>query len=312
MTSRWPRILMETGTSQAGIHAGDAFSLEPDHWLFVSAPYSHRNTPVLSLHAAINGLTNGIAYRYSSVDERFDELSYAGGMQHWVPMTTSGLKLGDLGKHGVAWTLRFIDDGPAVTTVRRFGAHLCVNPRATWYDAPRATSKWTLVRPDGTLGELEVSSSLEPHVLAGDPPLWFRECPRTVGPSLFVSMPPVMRTLDREIAKGITAQMVDKQPPSWVDFDGVVHHHEANGSAHGFIPSLFWELTRGKRTTTDEERIEAQTEFDATPAASREEVAAVIRALFPNEWRREQQLTEECGPLERGDDDKRSAPVGRA
>ncbi len=310
MTSRWPRILLETGTAQAGVQAGDVFSLAPDHWLFTSAPYSHRNKPVFSLHAMINGITNGIAYRYSSVDERFEEISYAGSMQHWVPMTTTPLALGDQAKHGVAWTLRFIDDGPAVTTVRRFGPHLCVNPCAMWCDPPLAKSKWTLVRADGTLGELEVIESLDDTFArrAADATwsalkagaLSFQERPRTVGAGLFIGLPPVMRSLDREIAKGIAAQMTAKQPPSWVDFDGFVHHHEPNGSAHGFIPSLFWELTRGTFTKTDAQRIEAQAEFDATPAASRAEIGAVIRALFPDDWQREQQLAEECGALDRG------------
>jgi hypothetical protein len=203
-TSRWPRIVMETGPSYAGVHAGDAVPFPPDWWLFISTPIRSDGL-VLSLFTIANGSTNGPSWRYSASDARFQKLSYDGGRQHWVPFDEATLKFGDEKHYGAEWVFRFVDDGPAVTTVRRFGPHLCVNPRALGhegYAAPEVThtSTWTLVRPDGSLGDLVVTEQRdEPRAIT------WEERPRFVGPSLSF-VPRNMRQLDRDLAKGIVAR----------------------------------------------------------------------------------------------------------
>jgi hypothetical protein len=307
---------METGTPQAGLQAGDAFSLVPDHWHFVKAPWSFNDSPVLELTSTIGYMWTGHAFRYASAEERFEECRVVDGEHTWLPATRPALELGDVDSnprrssspHPIAWRLCFLEDGPAVTTVRRFGPHLCVNPFVTWCSNDVASSTWTLVRSDGTLSALDVSEDLAATRARADvrAPLdvtafSFRERPRPT-PAELSWKPAAMRTLDPEIAKGIAVQMRDTLGPSWVGFDGVVRHLLPDfpmGAASRHRASDFQELTRGTFPKSDAERREAKAEYDATRAATIDEVGAVMRALFPLDWAREQQLAEECGVLAR-------------
>jgi hypothetical protein len=289
----WPHVVIEDGPHIAGLAPGDRVAFAPDDWLFLRSFYWTDNDNggerrALAIESTPFGHTNGDAWRVKSDAARIEHIDYAGrfgsGAQ-WQPATSDVIVK-------EPWTLRIVMDGPPLATVKTFGPHTAVHARtvgATYGQG--AFSEW-LLPADGARDVLVVTE-------ATDGALTWQSERRRIGVAVAMLRAHAIDDIDREVAAGIVAQMVDTQPLTYVGFDGVARAIDGARSSYRepTRAHIYAHLTRGSVPAQPEGQRRLAEELAATRPAARDEIAHVVRALCADAYARERALVEECGVL---------------
>src|SRR5687767_6491879 len=128
-TSRWPRAVLESGPAQAGFQRGDALLMTPDEVLHLAPLYWTRTRLILvgQTHDSA-GSSQVSCWRYSAAAHRFETISSWRG--EWRHDESREIRVGfESTRAPERWIWKLVDDGPAVSALRHFGEHRCVNPR---------------------------------------------------------------------------------------------------------------------------------------------------------------------------------------
>ena len=183
-------------------------------------------------------------------------------------------------------------DGPPLATTKTFGPHTAVHPRAVGATYGQgAFSEW-LLPAHGARDVLLVHEAPDGTIT------WHTER-RRIGVAVASLRAYAIDDIDREVAAGIVAQMVDTQPLTYVGFDGVARAIDGARSTYRepARAHLFSLLTRGSAPETSEGRRRVADELAQTRPATAHEIANVVRAVCADAYAREAALVEECGVL---------------
>lgn len=282
----WPHVLIEDGPPIAGLAPGDCVAFAPDDWLFLQSFYWDDDKNALGIESTRFGHTNGEAWRVHGDGPRIEHIDYGGRFgsgARWQPAASDVVVR-------APWTLRIVMDGPPLATVKRFGEHTAVHARlvgATYGQG--AFSEW-LLPAHGARDILIVNE-------AADGVVTWQTQPRRLGVAVGTLRAFAAEDIDREVAAGIVAQMVENQPLTYIGFDGVARAIDGARSTYreGRRVDVYALLTRGATPTSSEAQRRFADELAATRPATRDEIGNVVRALCADAYAREVALVEECG-----------------
>jgi hypothetical protein len=312
--SRWPHLLVESGPSIAGIEVGDMLPVDVGQvvylWAHKWSPFpsmapSPVSRPALQVRVVDRPFVNSPAWRIVDEPPRVERSETAMVSDSWFvdePSITSVRGPRGVPVHASKWGLRFVLDGPPLATVRTFGDYVACRPRlvGTVEEGTIARSEW-IVASHRARNVLLVDQTF-------DGALTWRTEPRVAGVHVSLvryAVPHEHKVLDKEIAAGVVAQMKPTQGETLVGFDGVARPvFPPRGGSSDAREHAFLAMTRETNSGSDANDMNDANALEATrrelaqtPPATIEQIAAVMRSLFPEQAAREAAIVEECAVL---------------
>jgi hypothetical protein len=190
------------------------------------------------------------------------------------------------------WRLRIVPDGAPLATVKTFGPHTAVHARVLGMSYGQgAYSEWILPA-HGARDVLIVHD-------APDGTITWQTQRRRLGVAIDALRTFASSDIDREVAAGIVAQLVDNQPLTYIGFDGIARAVDGIRSEYrqGRRHEVYSVLTRGSTSPSAVVQRDVANELAATRAATPHEIALVVRSICADAYARELALVEECGVL---------------
>jgi hypothetical protein len=287
MSAKFPQVFIESGPVGAGIQIGDAIVIEFLPLLHIGVMQWPRmarfgmgrgrqgivvvGTMVTHEHRVL---------RFNPHTKHFEgtfNYSHEGSCTWWKAEERF---------HTHDFSVRLREDGSSVGVVREIHGRLLCQPRRLAPTTDDYRSLWTGRDHDGRLVDVTVIED-------DNGALRFEERERCPGVALEVLLKTCAGTLDRDRALNIAMQCVSDA--KWViGFDGVARRASGDGASNQAF-RFYTYSTLTATGTVDPAEIEAQMRTGAVPPDGA--VGEFVRAMFPDEWAREQQFLEEVAVL---------------